>query len=134
GIGAQFGLSYGLYNFHGRDAGNEESMVEEQLFITAGVFKRADLGPACPDRWVWGLVYDHMVTDNTGEEAWEIGSLAQLRWQVGYALSDLDEVGLFRSFRLWDDTVDGPANNQHDIRALDQGSVYWHHKWCWSAD
>jgi hypothetical protein len=134
GIGMQFGMSYGLYNFHGRDVGGEESMVEEQLFLSAGVFKRADWCAACPDRWVWGLVYDHMVTDNTGEEGWEIGRLGQVRWQLGYALSVSDEVGVFGSLRMWEDTVDGTSNNADDVRALDQGSVYWHHKWCSTAD
>jgi Family of unknown function (DUF6666) len=134
GIGAQFGLSYGRYNLTGRDAGNEQSKVEEQIFLSAGAFKRADLCAECPDRLVLGLVYDHMITDNTGEEAWEIGRLGQLRWQVGYVLSATDEVGLFGSLRLWEDAVDGPSNNADDIRALDQGSIYWHHKWCWSAD
>jgi hypothetical protein len=134
GIGAQFGMSYGVYNFHGREAGREVSSIEDQIFLSGGVFKRADLCKECPDRLVAGLVYDHMITDNTGEEAWEIGEMGQLRWQVGYATSTSDEVGLFGTFRLWDDEVDGPSNNENGVRALDTVSLYWHHHWCWSAD
>ena len=136
GVGAQFGMSYGAYNFHGRDAGQEASAIEDQIFLTLGIFRRADLcgTGGCLDRMSVGLVYDHMVTDNTGEEAWEIGRLGQFRWLVGYAISAVDEVGLMGSFRAWDDSVDGSSNQQDDIRALNQGSLYWKHKWCWSAE
>ncbi len=133
GIGFQAGMSYGSYNFHGRDAGNEQSSIEEQWFFTTGIFKRADLCADCPDRVSWGIVYDHLITDNLGEEGWEVG-LGQFRWQVGYALSTCDEVGLMGSFRATDDEVDGRSNNEQSVSAIDQASVYWHHKWVWGAD
>ena len=133
GIGAQFGMSYGAYNFHGRDSGNEESSIEEQWLFTLGIFKRADLCAPCPDRISWGFVYDHMVTDNIGEDGWEI-SLGMFRGQVGYALSHSDEVGLMASIRADDDEVDGSSNNEDATSAFDQLSVFWHHKWPFSAD
>jgi hypothetical protein len=134
GIGAQFGMSYGRYNLHGRDGGEEKHHVEEQLFVSAGAFKRADFCSDCPDRLILGVVYDHMITDNTGEDAWEIGELGQIRWQAGYALSPSDAIGVFGSYRLWDDEVDGDSNDEDEIWALDQTSIYWQHHWCWSAD
>jgi hypothetical protein len=133
GIGVQLGGSYGIYNFHGRDSGAEQSSIEEQLFITAGVFKRADLCAPCPTQLSWGIVYDHLIADNIGEDAWEIG-LGQIRWQCGYALSFSDEVGLMGSFRTGDDEVDGTSNNEDATSAIDQGSVFWHHKWVWGTD
>jgi hypothetical protein len=133
GIAAQFGMSYGAYNFHGRDTGDERSSIEEQWFFTLGVFKRADLCAACPDRVSWGIVYDHLITDNLGEDGWEVG-LGQFRGQVGYALSHCDEVGLMASIRADDDEVDGSSNNEDATSAIDQLSVFWHHKWPFSAD
>jgi len=133
GIGAQLGMSYGVYNFHGRFSGNEQSSFEEQLFITAGVFKRADPCAPCPERLTWGVVLDQMITDNIGEDGWEI-NLSQLRWQVGYAVSFTDEIGVMGSLRVDDDEVNGTSNNATPVSAIDQASVFWHHKWPWSAD
>lgn len=128
GIGAQFGLSYNVYNFHGRND-EEPSAIEDQIYLTLGLFKRADLCNACPDRVSWGIVYDHVITDNTSENSWEFG-VGQFRGQVGYALDYSNEVGLMLA--LASSEADG--SNTSDIRGLDQGSLYWSHHWCWGAD
>jgi hypothetical protein len=133
GIGAQFGMSYGVYDFHGRTAGNETSAIEEQYFFTLGAFQRSDLCAECPRPLSWGIVYDHMITDNLGEDGWEIG-LGQLRGQVGYALSNTNEVGLMGALRIDKQRIDGDSNNQDSVSSLDNISIYHQHLWCWSAN
>jgi hypothetical protein len=133
GIGAQFGMSYGAYDLHGRQEGAEDSAIEEQLFLTAGIFKRSNLCCECPDRISWGIVYDHMITDNLGEQGWEIG-LGQLRAQVGYAINPTVEVGLMGAVRVDEDELGGSSNDAFNVWALDYVSLFCHKKWQWGAD
>ena len=137
GLGFQFGTSYGLYDFHGRGAG-ENSSIEEQWFITTGLFHRCNFGESQGgDRISWGAVYDHMITDNSGEQAWEV-DLGQFRGQIGYALDPTNEVGLWGAFNPGtdddlDDNDGGPTPDD-TIRPLDQISLFWRHTWCSAAD
>jgi hypothetical protein len=138
GIGLQFGASYGAYDFQGRDRrqSREACSLEEHVFLTAGLFKRCDLCAPCDrlcDRISWGVVYDHLIVDNLGEDGWEVG-LGQVRAQIGYALNHADEVGIMGSLHTNADKVDGRSNDQDPVSALDQGSLFYHHKWCWGAD
>lgn len=136
GIGAQFGVSYGFYNFHGRGASNganggtENSSIEDHLMLTFGLFHRADLCEPCPDRWSWGVAYDRLLADNIGEEADEI-ALGQWRIQVGYALSASDEVGFWTTLGDEEDELKSLGS---DVHPLHQCSIFWHHKWCEGAD
>jgi hypothetical protein len=133
GIGGQIGLSGAMYDFHGRSAVGgavENSSIERQLFLTTGVFQRADLCGDCPQPISWGLVFDYMVSDNIGEESDEI-HLGQWRGQIGYALDGTNEVGLMASLGDDDDEMESAGVEVHPIN---QVSVFYHHKWCNLAD
>lgn len=139
GIGFQFGMSYGGYDFHGRDSASvtETSSIEDQLFFTTGLFHRSNMTgiPCTQDRISWGLVYDFMVTDNAGEGADE-WHFSQFRGQLGYACDCNDEVGLMFSLGIGPDqsASDGVAASDAGVDVMNQASVFWHHKWCWAAD
>ncbi len=138
GIGGQFGMSYGAYNFHGRDNGAnlsafEGASIEDQIFITLGAFKRCNLSGDCPDRISWGLVYDHLITDNYSEHAWEFG-IGQFRGQLGYALDCYNEVGFMFALHTNDEERALSGGQSSSVSALDQGSLYYRHHFCWGAD
>ena len=140
GIGAQFGMSYGAYDFHGRDdqfPESEPSSIEEQLFFTAGVFRRCvqccdPCGFSC-DRVSWGLVYDYMITYNTTACAAELG-LGQIRGQIGYCLNNANEIGLQGSVGDGSEDDFECLFTRHTTRAIDQGSLFWHHVCCTGLD
>ncbi len=124
----QFGLSYGAYDFHGRESSDtpEAASIEEQIFLTGGVYKRSDV--CCGDYLSYGLVYDAMITDNTGERAASI-EIGQVRGVVGYALNEASEVGMWAAFRIDNDRVAGIP-----YRAMDQVNFFWHYNWIYGAD
>jgi hypothetical protein len=134
GLGVQFGMSYGIYDFHGRDEfgpESEPSSIEDQLFFTTGVFRRCvsccdDPCGSAMDRISWGLVYDRMITDNTGAVAAEL-SLGQFRGQIGYACDCANEVGIQGSFSDGTDDDFDALGFDHTTRSIDQISVYWRH-------
>lgn len=135
-IGGQFGMSYGVYDFHGRDEfapETEASSLEGQLFITAGVFKHCDLSSSCPDRISWGIVYDCMITDNTTPCTAEL-NVGQFRGQVGYACDANDEVGVWGSITDGSDDSFSCLGAKHTTRSIDQVSLYWDHVWCATAE
>jgi hypothetical protein len=139
GIGVQFGMSYGVYDFHGRDefsVESEPSSVEEQLFFTTGLFRHCekccDPCASLYDRVSWGVVYDYMVTDNTGAVAAEL-DLGQFRWQVGYACDCANEVGIMGSISDGSDDEFDALGLEHTTRSIDQVSVYWRHLHCCSG-
>lgn len=137
GIGAQMGMSYGAYDFHGRfdlAPETETSSIEEQLFFTAGLFRHCNLSSGCnADRISWGIVYDRMITDNTGACTAEL-SLGQFRGQVGYACDENNEVGLWGSINDRSDDSFSCEGAKHTTRSIDQISLYWDHNWCASAE
>ena len=84
GFGLQLGATYGVYDWMGRatNGSDEANRSQQQVFITAGVFRRAD--EDCG--WSGGFVHDWMVNDNFGTLSME-PYLGQWRAQVGYAMS-----------------------------------------------
>jgi hypothetical protein len=137
GIGGQFGMSYAAYNFHGRDNGANLSLfegasIEEQIFLTVGAFKRCNMCLDCPDRISWGIVYDHMITDNFGEHSWEFG-IGQVRGQIGYALDCCNEIGATLMLHT-NDVEKSTSGGSPPVSALDQASLYYRHHFCWGAD
>ncbi len=133
GIGGQIGLSGAMYDLHGRSAvggASENSSIERQLFLTTGVFQRADLCGDCPQPVSWGVAFDYMVSDNIGEESDEI-HLGQWRGQIGYALDATNEVGLMASLGDDDDDMESAGVEVHPIN---QVSAFYHRKWCNLAD
>jgi hypothetical protein len=69
-----------------------------------------------------------MFTDNFSVFGQEV-TLSQWRAQVGYAINDLNEVGLWGAFRGQGDTRDVPDEGPVSWRAVNQLSAYWHYKW-----
>jgi hypothetical protein len=138
GIGFQFGASYGVYDFHGRDAfgpESEPSAVEDQVFFTTGLFHHCvSCGPCASlhDRVSWGVVYDYMLTDNTGAAAAEL-NLGQVRAQIGYAVNCACEIGIQGS--VSDGTSDDfdALATPHHTKSIDQASLYWRHICCCSG-
>jgi hypothetical protein len=130
GIGLQVGSSIGIYNWSGTDyrlARHEEATV--QGFFTYGLFHKAHEDSP----WVAGLVQDWMFTSNFGVFAENL-TLSQLRGQLGYVLTDTDELGLWGTCRVVEDTHNVPTFGSTTWRPVNQISSYWHHKWEQGAD
>ena len=102
-IRGQFGMSYGVYDFKGRIV--EPDSLEEQIFATTGIYRRADW--CSGERITWGLVIDGFFTDNWGFGASEF-NLAQLRGIAGYAINECNEVGLWATMAITEDTTPIP--------------------------
>ncbi len=135
GIGGQFGLSYGTFDWHGRGSTTSDNAGwAEELIWSVGVFHRArssDLDCGLP--LSWGLAYDWMLTDNFGLDSNEL-LLGQWRGQVEYALSACDALGVAASLH---DNGDGQGNfiiGHSDLDPLDQINVFWRHKLESAAD
>ncbi|MBI3462266.1 MAG: hypothetical protein HY000_04290 [Planctomycetes bacterium] len=132
GVGGQFGMSYALYNFHGRSdlGGGEDSAIEDHLMTTFGVFHRADPSESCGQPWSWGVAYDLLYADNIGLFSNEI-FIGQWRFQFGYALSATDEIGFWTT---QGDESDRLTPLPFHVEPLHQYNMYWQHKWDAGAD
>jgi hypothetical protein len=122
----QFGASYGLYDPRGRLAIVPQSTdVEQQAFVTTGVYKRGDA--LRDDPWSYGTVVDAFMSDNWGINANEV-EVGQVRGILGYALSERFEVGAFGTAHLWHDsaavTVAGAPGVRREVRAANQMNGY----------
>lgn len=127
GIGFQVGGSYGLYDLDGRTSGFSNDAVQQQLFLTTGLFRKADEYT----NFSVGVVYDAMLNQNFGQFAASM-TLSQIRGQIGYRLNDHHEIGVWAALRVSDQQVNiqGPLS----FRAVDQVNFFWHHKFQWGAD
>jgi hypothetical protein len=109
--------------------------VETQVFITAGAYKRAN--PCCGDVISWGVVWDYMNDRRFGEYT-DNASLHQIRYILGYALNDCDEVGLWGAFGLNDDQGQYYDPQEHYgvvvIQPMDQYNLYWRRSWKLGAE
>jgi hypothetical protein len=126
GIGAQFGASYGLYDLNGRSSGFENDQIQQQTFVTTGLFRR-------PGEWTnlsGGVVFDAMFNDNFGQFAVS-PFLGQVRGQIALALNDRHEIGFWTALRVVDSSKDGGALQ---YRGVDQFNFFWHHKFTFGAD
>jgi hypothetical protein len=122
----QIGGSYGLYDPRGRlGIVPQATDVEQQAFLTTGVFKRGDIENC--DRLSYGFVMDAVFAENWGINANSI-NLGQLRGIVGYALNERTEVGGFATAHLWDDqaavTVAGAPGVRRTVRGANQFNTY----------
>jgi len=139
GIGFQFGGSYGVYDWNGRDttffgddADEKVTQAQDQVFITTGFFKKAD---EC-SRWSAGIVYDFSLNQNFGVYA-NSPYLTQWRGQLSYATSSHDEFGVWGTLRDHGFTQATPyslSGAPVSFRAVDQTNLFWHHKFCEGAD
>ncbi|HTN76914.1 MAG TPA: DUF6666 family protein [Pirellulaceae bacterium] len=126
-IRGQFGASYGAYDPKGRSLfGLENSALEEQVFLTGGIYKRSDIENS--DRISWGVVYDGLITDNYGILADEL-ALGQFRGIFGYALNECHEVGGWGTLHVNDDSSSPLAT----LRAMNQANAYWKQNWQYGA-
>lgn len=134
-IYAQFGASYGLYDFKGRtiDDPTQEDSLEQQTYITTGLFKRSDVCNG--DRVSWAVVYDQFYGREYGWTADEI-TLGQFRALLGYALNHQNEVGVFGTWGI-DDDIAGissvGANVTTRVRPMNQLNTYFKHNWKFGA-
>jgi hypothetical protein len=130
-VRAQFGASYGFYDFKGRGFGAEVDSLEDQIFLTGGVYRRADL--ESNEQFSWGLVVDGLFTDNWGANANEV-DLAQLRGIGGWAINACNELGIWGTLNLSDDRVVITGRGTPHVRAMKQANAYWKHNWEFGAD
>lgn len=132
-IGWQAGASYGGYNFSGNPSPTSQTNeITQQIFITAGIFRRANINR----RLSWGIVHDWMIVDNFGVYGSSF-DLGQFRGQAAWALSSLNEVGLWAAIQDQHDTkatgaplagIPGAPGTPVTYQAIDQGNVFWHRK------
>lgn len=134
GFGWQVGMSYGIYDFEGRDSSFvERSATQEQVFITTGFFRKARNG----GRLSFGLVYDWAINNNWGVAATD-NTLGQWRGQVEFALNSRSAIGVYGV------KSDRRDNQLQDVgfllpvlfrtRPMDQINVFYHHKFLQGAD
>jgi hypothetical protein len=133
GLGWQLGGSFGVYDWNGRQSSNDEfAATQQQSFITSGVFRRAHESSA----WSGGIVVDQMLANNFGVFANE-PYLAQVRYQLAYALSPRNELGFWGTQELNHssqsfNTFFGPFIVT--TRAVNQFNLFWRHKFDFGAD
>ena len=125
GIGAQIGGTVGIYNWSGTGYRmDHQNIAETQGFLTYGLFRKANENSP----WSASLVHDWMFNHNFSVMA-EDPTLSQLRGQVGYAVSDWNEIGLWGACRTGSDSRQVPAFGRVTWQAINQLNVYWHYKW-----
>lgn len=132
GWGLQLGASYGAYNLDGHLPLNDSaSEVQQQIFITMGVFRRAFEGAPVSA----GLAYDWQVNDSYGP--WGTTPfLGQWRAQIGYTLNACNEIGVWGTYRDRFDwqTLDFRRESTFFSRPISQINLFWHHNFESGAD
>ena len=130
-ISFQIGGTYGWYDFKGRtiDDPGQGASIEQQAYITFGLFKRSDVSSG--DRLSWGFVFDQFYGHQWGWTADEI-DLGQFRGMIGFALNRRNEVGVLGSFGTNEDRAgisSVGANINTTVRPMNQLSGYFKHTW-----
>jgi hypothetical protein len=133
GIGWQTGISYGVYDFDGRLADDDNpAHSQQQTFVTIGFYRKAK----CDQRLSFGVVYDWMFNTDWGVVGND-PTLGQWRGQIEYALSERNGVGLWGAQRNLGSVQQPFADDEFTVtnRAISQLNVFWHHKFvCTCAD
>jgi hypothetical protein len=130
GIHAQAGANIGVFNWSGNDYRMfRQDDPQTQGIGTYGLYRRAD----AENRWIGALVHDWMLNNNFGVFGMN-PTISQLRAQLGYAVSDWDEIGVWGAVGVTEDSRDVPGFGETTWRAIDQLSAFWHHKWEYGAD
>ncbi len=127
-LNLQAGGSYGLYDWTGRGSSptNKQSRLQQQLFLTVGLFKNTACG------FNGGIVYDFMWSRGYGVFGTE-ASLNQLRLQGGYQVCCDNEYGLWGTIRLGTNHQASEAIPL-EYRAISQINSYWKHSFCNGAE
>lgn len=129
-VRAQVGSSYGAYDLKGRTnftGATSASAVEQQIFATAGLYKRSDILNG--DAIAWGVVYDYMYDSDWGAQGNSNLNFGQIRSIFGYALSESNEVGISSTLRAQSDSAALVGFTASRIHAVDQANIFWHHNW-----
>jgi hypothetical protein len=132
GLGFQFGGSYGVYDWNGRPFNLgvlSTTAAQQQVFITTGFFKKANE----ESPWSYGVVHDWMFNQAWGAFAVN-PSLGQWRGQVACAVDACNEFGVWATLRGKGDTNLDNFGSPVFTRPIDQGNLFWHHKWDTWAD
>jgi hypothetical protein len=127
GLGWQTGVSYGVYDFDGRQVDNSVTAhAQQQTFVTTGFYRKA----TGDQRLSFGVVYDWMI--NTGWGVYGVNNtLGQWRGQVEYAVNDTNGLGVWGtkddlgSERVFEGQF---SNTIVTNRAISQVNLFWHHK------
>ncbi len=132
-IRGQIGSSYGVYDWKGRADlnpayDNHPDSVEQQTFVTAGLYKRGDV--CAGDRVSWGVVYDHMYDTRWGLFANQV-HVGQLRSVFSWARDESNAFGVWGAVRMQHDqtVILDPVSGPSTVRAVDQINAFWHHNW-----
>jgi hypothetical protein len=128
GVGWQFGSTFGVYDWDGRATGFSDAQSMQQVFLTAGFFRKPAEG-----RLSLGLVYDWMIANNWGVFAVS-PSLSQWRAQAEYAFSECNGVGVWGTLHDRAHVQNVAIFGNITDRAVDQIDFFWHHKFCCGAD
>ena len=139
GIGAQFGVGYHAADLDGRflnDGYNTTvtSAGQQELFMTAGLFRRAFAGEGFFSQFSMGIAYDWLLTNDFGQID-QSPTLGQWRGQIGYALNACNEIGVWGTLRDMGCQKDHLVNSDSDqfqaypyhYQALSQIDFFWHH-------
>jgi hypothetical protein len=130
GIHAQAGANIGVFNWSGNDYRMfRQDDPQTQGIGTYGLYRRAD----AENRWSGAVVHDWMLNTTVGVFGMN-PTISQLRAQLGYALSDWDEIGVWGAVGVTKDSRDVPGFGETTWQAIDQLSAFWHHKWEYGAD
>jgi hypothetical protein len=125
GIGMQLGGSMGVYNWSGTDYRmSHQDEAQPQGFLTYGFFRKASEDSS----WSASVVHDWMFNSNYSVFA-ENPTLSQWRAQLGYAVSDINEFGVWGTWRLNDDTRTVNFFGPVTWRPIAQLNPYWRYKW-----
>ncbi len=125
GIGLQIGGSVGVYDWAGTDyrLANQDQPTT-QGFVTCGFFRRASEH----SNWSAAVVQDWMINNNysvMGEDS----TLYQWRVQLGRAISDWNEIGVWGAWRGRGDTRTVGFMGPVTWQPINQLNFFWHHKW-----
>lgn len=122
GVRASLGFAYGMYDYHGRFILDDAS-TEQQIFLTGGLYHRAS--GRNHDVWTWAVSYDYLNDNHYGLLADSVG-LHQTRYLVGHMFGTNDELGVWGSVGLADDSLTSLGIDPK-VDAQDQVNLYWRH-------
>lgn len=111
GIGAQVGLNALQSSLSGNNLARSTNEARSQLFITAGLFRRALVG----QHWQGGVAYDYLHDDY-----YITNDLHKIRGELSFVASNNDDIGAWVSIGL--DDADSP------------GSYWNNNNTCWTSN
>lgn len=129
GIGMQLGADIVLSDFHGTVYTDTGSRT--QVFSSIGLFQRIS---TVDGTFVWGFTHDWLYDDY-----YATLNFGQWRLKAGWEINLCNEVGIWAAIR---DRGDSSVVNLEPVgggtldvtfRPLNQGNLYWTHRWCSDA-